>query len=130
MLLGVVLGLVVAVAPAIAVLGVIGRHGPPITAEHQPLEQERHLAADGIGPLAPVGFEDGLDLIPQRLVDDGRVLALVPLFLVLDLAQVDAVVEQLVDQALIDGLSSRIRPLWVTQDLEVTLSSCSGGPPQ
>ena len=105
MLLGVALGLVVAVAPAIAVLGVVRRHGPPIAAKHQPLEQERYLAADGIGPLAPVGLEDGLDLVPERLVDDGRVLALVPLLLVLDLAQVDAIVEHLVDQALVDALS-------------------------
>ena len=96
MFLGVALGLVAAVAPAIAVLGVVRRHGPPVAAEHQPLEQERHLAADGIGQLAPVGLKDGLGLIPERLVDDRCVLAFVPLLLVLDLAQVDAIVEHLV----------------------------------
>ncbi len=57
------------------------------------------------GLLLPVALQDGLCQVPERLLDEGWVRTRVPLRLVPELAPIDAVVEQLVDPAFVDGLA-------------------------
>jgi hypothetical protein len=71
--------------------------------EHNPLEQERYPGAGRIAPLPAIGSKDGLNVVPEFLMDDG--LAGVPFLLMAQLAEVGPVVEQLVDEALVNGLA-------------------------
>ena len=52
-----------------------------------------------------LSLQDGVDLVPQGLADDRLVLAGIGGALVDGIADVDAVVEELVDEALVDQLA-------------------------
>ena len=55
-----------------------------------------------VAPHPAIRLQDRADAIPQFAADDGRVLRLVPLFLVPQLTKVGPVAEELVDVALVD----------------------------
>ena len=81
------------------------RHRPAGRPEDQPLQQRRRLRPRSGGALPRALGEDGVDLVPQRLTDDRFVLAGIGRALVHGLADVDPVVQQLVDVALVDQLA-------------------------
>ena len=68
-------------------------------------EQVLRLGSGRRGPHPAIGAEDGAYIFPNGVRDDGRVLRLVPEFLVAQLAKVGAVVQDLINQAFVDGLA-------------------------
>ena len=62
------------------------------------------------GTLARTVGENAVDLVPQDLADDGLVLARICRAFMDRLADVDAVVQQLVDVAFVDQLSLPVMP--------------------
>ena len=74
----------------------------------QPLEQGRCLRPGLVAAGAGVAREDGVDLVPGLTIDDGLVLARVGLVLVDRLADVDPVLQGLVDPALGEGPAATI----------------------
>ena len=83
-----------------------GHHGPVIGPEDQAFEQRRGRRSRAAGAPVRVLGEDRTDLVPGVAVDDGLLLAWVGGTLVLDLADVGAVVEQLVQDALVERLAA------------------------
>lgn len=65
---------VVPVTPR-ALLRAARGHGGARRRKDQPLEQRRRLRAGVVGALSRVLPQDGMDLIPQLIVDDGLMLA-------------------------------------------------------
>lgn len=96
MFLGVPLGHVVTVAPAILLGGVPRRQCAPVVAEHDALEQIGNLGPRRVAPHSAIRLQDCVDAVPQFAADDGRMLGLVPLVLVPQLAEVGAVAQELV----------------------------------
>ena len=68
-------------------------------------EQVLRLGSGRRGPHPAIGAEDGAYIFPNGVRDDGRVLRLVPEFLVAQLAKVGAVVQDLINRAFVDGLA-------------------------
>ena len=95
---------VVAVQPAV-LARVRRRHRVAAGREDQAPQQRRRLRARAVGASDRVLGEDGVDLVPGRSIDDRLVLAGIGRALVHRLAEVDAVVEDLVDRALVDRLA-------------------------
>ena len=81
------------------------RHRPAGRAEDQALEQGRRLGPSAGSALSRALAQNGLHPIPERAIDNGLMLARIGRALVHRLADVDPVVEQLVDVALVDGLA-------------------------
>ena len=81
------------------------RHRVPARREDQAAQQRRRLRARAVGASDRVLGEDGVDLVPGRSIDDRLVLAGIARPLVHRLAEVDAVVQDLVDRALVDRLA-------------------------
>jgi hypothetical protein len=96
---------VVAVEP-VALPRVRRRHSGAGRAENQTLQQRRRLRAGPSRTGAGVLGEDCVDLVPQVLIDDRRVLARMSGALVHREPEVGLVVEQLVEVALVDELAA------------------------
>jgi hypothetical protein len=71
-------------------------------ASHQALEHRPESVPHVRSAAAPIAFEQALRSLEDFLVYDGRVLAVVGLVLVSDLAEVDAVGEQLEQAVLVE----------------------------
>ena len=65
--------------------------------EEDPCQQARRLCGRAVGPADPVAGENGLNIIPQPLIDDCLMFARIALVLVDNLTAVDAVLEQVVE---------------------------------
>ena len=100
--LGVALGHVVPVAPAILLGGVPRGQCTAVVAEHDALEQIGNLGPRRVAPHPAIRLQDRVDAVPQFATDDRRVFGLVPLILVPQLAKVSPVAQELVDVALVD----------------------------
>ena len=85
--------------------GVGRRHRGAIGSEQQPLQQRRRLRPRAGRPSARVLFENGMRLVPEFAVDDGLVLAAVGDTLVHGLADVDPVVQELIEDALVEQVA-------------------------
>ncbi len=81
------------------------RHRMAAGSEDQALEQRRRLRSRRVAASDGVLGEDGVHLVPDRAVDDRLMLAGVARALVHRLAEVNAVVQDLVDRALVDRLA-------------------------
>ena len=82
---------------AVELAAFLGRgrgHGRAGIGEDQALQRRGRLHAAVAGPGVAVALQDGVDLIPDLVGDDGLVLAIVDLALVLDPADVLRVVQQ------------------------------------
>ena len=77
-------------------------------ASHEALEQRAVFVADIPAAAPAIPAERGLDLVPNLVVDDALVLALVNLAAILHLPGVDHVGEQVVEIILGDRLSARL----------------------
>src|SRR5438552_13603950 len=95
---------VIAVAP-VAVLGRMGRRHRAATshAMQQSLQHSTTVAARRPSAGTAVLLQEDLHLVPKSRIDDGRVLALVDLMLVSDLAYVQEIGEQVVQARLGEG---------------------------
>ena len=93
----------------VAPLGVGGRHRFAVGAVEQTLEWGGSLSSAVCGATGPAPGQDGVGLVPQILIDDGLVFTGIPLLLVSDLTQVDAVVEDFVEGGLVERVA-RIYP--------------------
>ena len=84
------------------------RHGGAIGGEDDALEQG--VRSDPVlGAAGPGAFpKDGVDGVPKVMVDDGFVLTGVGCALVDGFTQIDAVVDELVDEALVDLLAALV----------------------
>ena len=82
-----------------------GRHRPAGRPENQSLQQGRRLRPRSRGALPRAVGQDAVDLVPQRLTDDRFMLARIDRALVHGLSDVGAVVQELVDVALVDELA-------------------------
>ena len=94
-------GGIIAVEPA-ALAGVHWCHGAAVGAEDEALEERRGLRPGDIGANARALLENVMELVPQRAGHDGLVLAGVAPSLVNGLADIDPVVDEPVEGALVD----------------------------
>jgi hypothetical protein len=101
---------IVAVESPVLLAGEPGRECTAVTALDEPLQQERHPGAGVIGPHPRVFGQDCLGGVPETTLHDRWVLARVPLVTVPDLAEVDPVAQDLVDEAPVAGWKGRSRP--------------------
>ena len=104
-LLDVALGHVVAVAATVLFGSLKRRHRAAVAAKDDAFEQVLRLGSGRGGPHPAIGAEDRVDIVPNGLRDDRRVLRLIPKLLVTQLTQVGAVVQDLVNQPLVDRLA-------------------------
>ena len=88
-----------------ALLRAGGRHGRAGVAEDQPFQERGCPRSAVVGPLPGAFLKDGVDLIPECLVDDGVMLAGVGLALVDGLTAINAVVQEPVEVAFVDQRS-------------------------
>lgn len=103
-LLDVALGHVVAVAATVLFGCLKRRHRATVTAKDDAFEQVLRLSSGRGGPHPAIGAKNGMGIIPTGLRDDRRVLRLIPKLLVAQFAKVSAIVQDLVNQPLVDGL--------------------------
>ena len=101
-LLDVALGHVVAVAATVLFGSLKRRHRATVAAKDDAFEQVLRLSSSRGGPHTSIRAEDRVDIVPNGLRDDRRVLRLIPKLLVTQLTKVGAVVKDLVNQALVD----------------------------
>jgi len=76
--------------------------------EDQTLQQSGALSAAAGCPLARTLHLDAVDLVPKRSVDDGLMFAWMGCALKHGVADVDAVVQELVDRAFVDQFAATI----------------------
>ena len=69
MLLGLPLGHIVAVAAPVLFGGMKRGQGTTVVAEHKALKQLRHSPPRVVVAHPAVGRQDGMDLVPQGLID-------------------------------------------------------------
>ena len=84
----------------------VGDIAAPVGPKISPFSSAGVCARVPAGPGARALLQDGVHLVPELLVDDRLVLAGIGRALVHRLAEVDAVVQQLVEVALVDQLAA------------------------
>src|SRR5207247_2212809 len=95
------------IAVACAVLDRVARRHPvAFVIKQQPGEQARLASPFARVALGEVDGKLRLNRIPQRLLDDRRVVARIGLFLVNDLAPIDAVLQHQVERAAREWLAT------------------------
>src|SRR5690554_4368338 len=92
-----------------ALLGHGRRHGYTTICENKSLEQRRGLGASVGGALPWACLQDSMNLIPQRLTNNGFVLTGIARALMDSLANIDPVTKELVEKAFVDRLAPLVQ---------------------
>ena len=92
-------------------------HPAAVGIEQDPHQQAWLLACPSGGSVDAVLGQDGLDLVPERLVDDGLMLARIALALVDDLATIDPVLQHQVERTASQRLAAIATAIGCRPDL-------------
>ena len=84
-------------------------HSAAVRVEQNPRQQAWLVAGLTVGSVNAVSGEDGLDIVPKRLIDDGLMLAWIALALVDDFTTINPVLQHQVERT----AGERLAAIWL-----------------